>query len=266
MRDFSRSKRLGASAYKNRRVFEGDKLEPEKNGVTFSYNSLKYSFFVLCFIGLFYFIFFSSFFAISDVMVEGASNVSKDELSSMIPKGTNIFFLKSRDLENTILNKFPEIESAQVYRGIPNAVKIVIYERDSKLVWQSGGRKFLVSSQGKVTKEIDPAESSDLPLIVDKKNIPVSLGDQLISVNFVAFINNIHSTFFATINIKPTNFEVNETTFDVNLFTDAGFYVKLNTMRSSKRQLDNLKLVLDAKRQDIHEYVDLRIDGWAYYK
>jgi hypothetical protein len=37
-------------------------------------------------------------------------------------------------------------------------------------------------------------------------------------------------------------------------------------MRSSGKQLENLKKVLVEKRPDIKEYIDLRIDGWAYYK
>jgi len=37
-------------------------------------------------------------------------------------------------------------------------------------------------------------------------------------------------------------------------------------MRSSAKQLNNLKEVLVQKRNDIKEYIDLRIDGWAYYK
>lgn len=264
-RETDRLRRLGKSAYKNRRVFSGEDLQ-EKTGITFSYSSIKYIFFVLCLVTLVYLIFFSPVFAISEVIVEGASNVSKDELSNMIPKGKNIFLFKSHNLENEIIQKFPQIESAQIYRGIPNAVKIIVSERDSKLVWQSAERKYLISSQGEITKEIAPSVTSELPLVADKKNIPVVPGNQLVSPNFVAFVNNIYSTFFTAVNIKPLSFEVSDTTFDINLITDAGFYVKLNTMRSSKKQLDNLKLVLDAKRQDIHEYVDLRIDGWAYYK
>lgn len=264
-RDSERFKRLGKSAYKNRQVFSGESLQ-EKTGITFSYSFIKHIFYILCLFTLVYFIFFSSFFALSDMIIEGTSNVSKDEILNLIPKGKNIFLLKSRDLENEILDRFPEIESVQIYRGVPNAIKVVITERDSKLVWQSGEQRYLISSQGDITKKIDPSVASDLPLVIDKKNIPVVLGDQLVSPNFVAFVNNVYSTFFTTINIKPLRFEVDETTFDINLYTDAGFYVKLNTMRSSKKQLDNLKLVLDSKRQDIHEYVDLRIDGWAYYK
>jgi len=260
-----RFKRASKTSYKNQRVFSGENLE-EKPGITFSYSSLKYIFITLCVIALFYAVFFSSFFAISEVIVEGASNVSKEELSSAMPQGKNIFLLKSHDLENEILKKFPQIESAQIYRGIPNAIKIVVYERDSRLIWQSGEHKYSVSSQGEITKKIDPSIVSELPSVIDKKNIPVIPGERLVSPNFVAFVNNIYSTFFTEINIKPLNFEISETTFDIDLLTEAGFYVKLNTMRSSKKQLDNLKLVLDAKRQDIHEYVDLRIDGWAYYK
>lgn len=264
-RKTERSKRLGKSVYKNRRVFSGESLR-EKTGITFSYSSIKYTFYILCLAALIYLFFLSPLFAVSEVIVEGVANVSKDELSNTIPKGKNIFLLKSRLLEEGILAGFPEIESVQIYRGIPNAIKIVVSERDSKLVWQSGEHKYLISSRGEITKETGLSTTSELPLVVDKQNIPVVLGSQLVSPNFVAFVNNIYSTFFTEINIKSLNFEVSETTFDINLITDAGFYVKLNTMRSSKKQLENLKLVLDAKRQDIHEYVDLRVDGWAYYK
>jgi hypothetical protein len=133
-------------------------------------------------------------------------------------------------------------------------------------VWQAGEDKYLVSTQGEVMRKITSEDTAKLPLIVDKKSIQVKAGDKIVSPNFIAFISNLNDGFFTTVNIKPTYFEVLETTFDVNLYTEAGFYIKLNSLRSSKKQLESLKTVLVEKRQDIHEYVDLRIDGWAYYK
>jgi hypothetical protein len=115
-------------------------------------------------------------------------------------------------------------------------------------------------------KLITGEEGRGLPKVIDKKNFSVSPGKKLVSPNFIAFIVNINQGFFNAVNIKPLDFEVDETTFDVVLRTEAGFYVKLNSLRSSKKQLENLKLVLVNKRPEIKEYVDIRIDGWAYYK
>jgi cell division septal protein FtsQ len=165
-----------------------------------------------------------------------------------------------------IIKNNPEIANVEIYRGLPDAIKIVVLEHDGKLVWQSGDSSYLISSQGYVAKKIEAGESFDFPKIVDKKSIPVELGSSIISPSFVAFVTNIYSQFYSVTNIKPTNFEIDQTTFDINLYTEAGFYVKFNSLRSSAKQLDNLKQVLVAKRDQIHEYVDLRIDGWAYYK
>jgi hypothetical protein len=214
---------------------------------------------------LVYFVLFSPRFYIQDVLVEGSSLVSKDQIIAEVPRG-NIFRLNVTALKSKLVRDFPEIREVEVFRGIPNALKIVINERDGKIVWQSGENKYLVSSQGEVTRQVVGAEGDKLPIVVDKKGLSVKPGQLLASPNLIAFVVNIQSGLFDAVNIKPDHFEVTETTFDLNLYTDAGFYIKLNSLRSSKKQLDNLKLVMVERRPEIHEYVDLRIDGWAYYK
>jgi hypothetical protein len=214
-----------------------------------------------------YLVFWSSYFKVTDIIIQGNHYVGEDRIRSSIPKNQNIFLFDQRKYKKELLAQVTEIKDVQIYRGIPNALKIVILERDGRAIWQSGDKKFLISSQGEAMRQIGTEEVlPDLPLIVDKKNFPISLGQSLVSPSFIAFISNLKDSFFDATNIKPTNFEINETTFDVILNTEAGFYIKFDSLRSSKKQLDNLKIVLASKRQDIHEYIDLRIDGWAYYK
>ena len=128
------------------------------------------------------------------------------------------------------------------------------------------GCKISCINSGSGYKKLEETETYTSPLISDSKNLPVSLGASIVSPNFIAFVTNINDKFFETTNIKPTYFEIPQTTFDLYLYTEAGFYVKFNTMRSSSKQLENLKKVLVEKRDGVKEYVDLRIDGWAYYK
>lgn len=241
-------------------------FEPkEEKKISFSFKSVKYILGLGIIIYLVYFVLFSQQFYIKDILVEGSDLVPKDQIIAEVPR-QNIFRLDIIALKAKLINDFPEVREVEIFRGIPDALKIVVNERDGKMVWQSGDKKYLVSSQGEITRQVVGTEGDGLPLVADKKALPVKPGEKLLSSNLVAFVVNIYNGISDAVNVKPDHFEVNETTFDLNLYTDAGFYVKLNSLRSSKKQLDNLKLVMIDKRSEIHEYVDLRIDGWAYYK
>lgn len=213
-----------------------------------------------------YGVFFSGYFRITDVIVEGNHLVSADSIRSEIPVGRNIFFFSTKDVKQSILHNNTEIQDVQLYRGLPNAVKLVVLERENKIIWKSGADRYYVSSQGLITRKLSPDEVSSLPEVTDVKNITVVPATAVASSHFVTFIQNINDNFFSVTNIKPTTYEVAETTFDLIAHTEAGFYVKFDTTRSSAKQLDDLKNVLVAKRADIKEYIDLRVDGWAYYK
>jgi len=247
--------------YRSSLIFE----PKQKKRISFSFKKLKYFLCIAIFFYLIYFVFYSQRFYIKDVFIEGNNILSKDIILNEVSRA-NIFRLNVAALRAKLINRFPEIREVEIYRGIPNALKIVVNERDGRIVWQTEDRKYLVSSQGEVMRQIVAGEGDNLPVVLDKKNLPIKTGEGLVSPNLIAFIVNIDAGLLSDVNLKPNHFEVNETTFDLNLYTDAGFYIKLNSLRSSKKQLDNLKLVMVEKRPDIHEYVDVRIDGWAYYK
>lgn len=250
-------------------VYNASKKQKEKrNNFDFvSKLNLKYIIYAAILFFAMYLFLFSTKFTVKDIIVEGNTLVSTEKLVNYIPKDSNIFRLNIDDLKKNILAENTEIKEIRIYKGLPNAIKIVILEHENKILWQSNERKYFVSSQGVVSKELDSELASpEMPLVKDSKNIAVTVGDTLVSPNFVSFILNIDEKFFELTNINPTYYEVMETTFDVNVYTEAGFYVKFNSMRSSTKQLNNLKEVLVQKRNDIKEYIDLRIDGWAYYK
>ena len=255
----------GYKQYRTPSVFGGrtPKQKKEREKIKINY---KLIFYALIFIIALYYVLFSGKFVVKEVIVEGNKLVPTEKISEYGHKGTNILFINSSKLRKQILEENPQIQDVQVIRGIPDAVKIVVLEHENKIVWQTGGAKYLVSTQGVVTKKIEDGETYTNPLVSDSKNLPVVLGTSIVSPNFIAFVTNVNDKFFETTNIKPTYFEIPQTTFDLYLHTEAGFYVKFNTMRSSSKQLENLKKVLVEKRDGVKEYVDLRIDGWAYYK
>lgn len=248
--------------YRRPPVFGGIKQREKKPKLKISLLPVIYLILLLAFT---YFLFFSDYFKIKDVMVEGNQLVAKENILKEVPSNSNIFRLSVSKIIDNILENNTEIKNAQVYRGIPNALKIVVLEYDNKLIWESGGQKYLMSAQGRVTKSIGD-EQYNYPRVIDSKNIAVRPGDEIVSPSFVSFVLNINSHCFETTNLTPLYYQVPETTFDLYMYTDAGYYIKLNTLRSSAKQLDNLKKVLVSKKPEIKEYVDLRVDGLAYYK
>lgn len=228
----------------------------------------KVAFAIYFLLALIYLIFFSSYFKIKEVIIDGTEISNKDEIANSVLLGHNILFTKNINMESDILSKFPEVKEVQIYKGIPDAIKVVVLEYDKSLVWQIGDKYYLVSSQGIVYKDITDkiADYANLPRVIDKRNIAVSERQRILSPNFVSFVINILKDFKEYTNMEPDYFWVDETTMDLTLQTKEVIYVKFDTMRSSKKQLTNLKNVLISKRGEITEYVDVRIDGWAYIK
>lgn len=252
--------------YRNQSFYSASKRE--KNQSSFNvYLFIKRFLFIFLLLLLVYVLFFSPLFLISEVIIEGNHRISRDDLKQTIERHQNIFRFNLTAKEKEIKNDFPVIKQLEIYRGLPNALKIVVLEREEKIIWQTKDQKYYIDDDGFVISVVDDAPSSKkLPLIIDKKEVPLILGQKVASGNFIAFVNNIYNNFYETTNIQPLHFEIVETTFDINLYTEAGFYVKLNSLRGSQKQLQSLKTVLVEKREEIKEYIDLRIDGWAYYK
>lgn len=255
------------------RQYQAPKVFNEQKKLLSGLNNFKVNLKTLFLIGLliwvWWLVFNSSYFKITDILVEGNSAVTTERVRASIKEGQNILFFSADKAKERLLVDCPEIKDAVIYRGIPNALKIVVLEHDGALVWESGGTAFLISSAGIVAKKIEPSEMTNytqMPRILDLKNLPVVIGQQLVSGNFVSFTKNIFAGMPESVNLKAAHAAVEETTFDLSVYTDAGFFIRLNTVRSSRRQLENLRAVLAEKKSDIHEYVDLRIDGWAYYK
>lgn len=215
-----------------------------------------------------YGLYFSPLFRLKDVIISGNSYITRDKILESIPKNTNVLNLDTKKLEAKIERELTDIDQVKIYRGIPDAIKIVVAEHNGALVWQSGISYYLVSSRGVAFRDIsnEIANYGQLPRIVDKRNLPVTVSRQIVSNNFVDFTTQIYKNIKTEANLDPDYFSVDETTVDVYLYTKNNLYVKFDSFRSADKQMNDLKLVLLDKKPEIKEYIDLRVNGWAYYK
>lgn len=215
-----------------------------------------------------YIFLYSSLFRVKDIIVSGNDQVEAATIIEKIPTGDNIFSLKVNDIEDNVTKQIPQIREIAIYKGIPNALKVIVVEQKGAIVWQSGISYYLLSDNGEIYEDITSTYQSydNLPRVNDLRSLPVTVPSKIISSSFIGFVSYIMQNIKTEANIDPDYFSIDETSVDLTLYTKNGFYIKFDTLRDAKTQIDNLKLVLMQKRNDIHEYVDLRINGWAYIK
>lgn len=229
---------------------------------------LFYCFIALLLLLAIWFLFFSSYFKIKKIIISGSLNA---DISSEINKfvGKNIFTFRIGKIEHELAQKQTSIASLEIYKGLPDSLKVKVNVRDPKIVWQTQEKTYFIDINGIVFAQGDSGvleKGQPLPLIIDTKNAPIEVGTRIVSANFVQFVLDLNKDFPQTVGANVSELKIGETTFQIEAVSDQGWRVYLDTTRDLHNQLVSLKKVLDQYREQIHEYVDLRVEGRAYYK
>ena len=225
---------------------------------------LKILIFLLLIILIFgYFFFYSSIFKIKNINVD---NSIPSEANIVLEKfkDQNIFLVNSTKVYQELIKQFPDLEKIKLQRGLPDTIKISGEIYQAQIIWQTEGHSFLVNNDGIAFREVEGI--TDLPIVLDSKNLSVTLPSQVVSTNFIKFIVEFYSKFPEKTGFRIINFIINETIFQTDALTDQGWFIKLDTTRSADEQLEALKKFLAENKDEIHEYADLRVEGRVYYK
>ena len=81
----------------------------------------------------------------------------------------------------------------------------------------------------------------------------------------MVFVNSANSELKKS-NFKIQHFEVAETTFQLTAVNEDQIKIMLNVLEPLSEQMNALNKVYIANKNDIKEYVDLRVEGRVYYK
>ena len=208
------------------------------------------------------------------IQIEGnPTEESKKEIEKL--RGQNILWLSVTRPESEIKQKQPNIKELQILRGIPDTLRVKLVERQPTLIWQVGETWFTLDPYGFIfRKEIIQKNSdntlvypgTDLPVVVDTTGLAVGVGQTIIRPEFITFIHGLKDRLPKEFGLKLVRAEVTETTFNVTAVTDAGWNILFDTTRPLDNQLRTLSGVLASKRGEIHQYIDVRVRGWVYYK
>ena len=181
-------------------------------------------------------------FNLKKINIENNFLLSKKDIKKLLIPiyNTNLIILRNKEIEN-LLTKNSLIESYNIKKKYPNALKIKIFEKKPIAILQNKKKKFYLS------EKIDLIEFKDLP---DYQNLPYVFGNK---DEFEIFYNNLIEINFPFNQIKKyTLYETNRW----DLLTKNNNMIKLpskNYMESLKNYL-NLQNKNDFKKYKIFDY------------
>jgi cell division septal protein FtsQ len=211
---------------------------------------------------------------LNTIRISGAKELDTGHLQRVAQEGAskqwfgrNALLLNTGALVTYIETAEPGVKSAQIkHRGF-HTVEVVVTERQPSLNWKSNNILYLLDVDGTV---IGPSKGSyvRLPTVTDSTNLPVKEGSIVAPASFVAFSGEFIRRL-PEAGLQASEAIVPETTSELNIKTQQGYMLKLDTTRNAGSELDDLKNVqreLAKAHKAPTQYIDLRIEHKAYYK
>lgn len=210
-------------------------------------------------------------FAVNQVVVHAPGRVGEIQTETMkLLKSSwrqgNLLTLNEGDLESQLSTTDPVLKSVQVRRQFLHGVVLSATLKQPSMGWASDNQRYLLDKDGSAIGVL-PAGSS-LPVVNDGSNLPVKVGQQVVSGRFVDFVTGL-TPGLAEQGLGVTALDVTDTTLDLTVITNKGYKLFIDTSRPLEDELADLKAVegvLAAQKKAPAEYIDLRVAGKAYYK
>lgn len=231
---------------------------------------------------LIYFLFYFNYFQIRKIIIVNSKNISdaeiENEAKSLIShqrfyifSGQNIFLVNKSYLKYSLKQKFSQIDRLEISRIFPDVLKIKLYEKEPRTIWQSKDKYYFIDAGGVAFTEttLSSLEENPLPKIQDFSGKDVQIFENVLFAKHINFIQRLNERLPQE-GIKIVNFALPAKLADeIHVQTDVGWKIYFNVEKDVEAQISNLKLVLSdeiKERRPSLEYVDLRVENWVYYK
>lgn len=211
-----------------------------------------------------YYVIFSNCFRINNFIYDGIDSTEIQKTISDDLTHKNILMMMPGSYLESLSRQYPALEEATIVRGLPHTIKVTAKERSQSLVWCNTSECYEVDRDGVAFKKIE--RPGDKVTINDLRNRPIVVGNKIISKSFVLFYLDSISQIPKKFNLKIKEAQIEETTFTVTFLLEGGRKLILDSSQSLANQLYSLEQTLQAKKDEIKEYVDIRIPGTVYYK
>lgn len=195
--------------------------------------------------------------------ISGGSILSKSKLTA-----------DSKKMEKAIQQKYPEIGKVSVNFPIIGRRPIIqISPAEPKAIVTGQTSSFVVDQQGKAimnATELPQATKENLPLITDSIDIGSKVGDYVLPENTIEFLDTVkYQLEQKDLNIDRVELPAIANELHIRI-KGQSFVVKYNLSNDARQQVGSYLATLDKLTKEgkilPREYIDLRVDGRAYYK
>lgn len=225
-----------------------------------------------------YFLFFSQFFQIKEIIISGNEKALKENIREVAEGGIerkiifisskSIFLVDFNKIKQSVLNNFPHIAEIEITRRFPEALNLIVKERLGIAKFCQGEKCFLLDKEGVIFEEISENDLN-LPKIQPPNfQNELALGKEVIEKEL---LSNILVIFSKLADLKISSKECLIVSDErINVKTLEGWEIYFNPKKNIDWQLTKLRAVLEKylppeKRENL-EYIELRFGDRAFYK
>ncbi len=264
--------------------FEGKK---EKASASFWSRILFFVMAALFITSCFWILIISPYMQVNAVSLEGEKSLAKSEIIlfaeslyegkmlGFLPKN-NLLLFPEHKIERLLKQNFRKISSVDVERIFPNKVRIKIEERDSLLVWCSGGPCYIIDENGFAYTGADfespEIKQNNLIVVINTGAKPVSLGEQVLKVEYIDFIIGANQRLSSEHNFAMSGecHAPSALAEEVSCKTTDGVDISLSMNLPLETTMKTLVLFMKKEIDDNEkanlEYLDLRFENRVFYK
>jgi len=222
---------------------------------------------------LFYFFFLSDTFQVKNVVISGENKVPREDIESLVegnlenrflffPTKT-ILLVSLKNIEEEILNNFPQIAKTEIKRSWPDTINVLLVERKGIANWCESDKCFLVDNEGIIFEELTEAKPG---LAIITKPGLARLGGRVIEPENLDKILDIDSQMKTDFKVLIKDFVVNsEDKLTAN--TQEGWQIYFNLQGDLNWQITKLRAVMEEKfppeNRGNLEYIELRFGNLA---
>ncbi len=228
-----------------------------------------------------YIIFIPNFLYIKNIQVNGLKAEDAEEIKIEIQKSLdkfsffshkNLLLTSKSYLSAVILKDMRVLEVTKIGKHFPNTLVVEIAPRIDQYILETKEDKFLVSSDGLVTKSTNAQASSTITsgLTLVKNNFlqNILIGKNVINQEFQVALQNLRQSLANVIKQPVSYFEFgDESSGELLAFTQTGYKITFDVKLDINEALVNLKLLLsdipDENEQNL-AYVDLRFKNKSF--
>lgn len=241
--------------------------------------------FIIVFLLLYLFLFFSKI-QVKSIIVTGNNSVQSKDIENIAWNDVNkkiisfnkwslisrsIFLTEPKIISKDILNEFPQIKNVKVSKNFLQTINLQIEERVTVAVFcQTDDKKcFYIDEDGIIFKILEQIPDNIFIIKELTKSGDVFVGEKVVEKNIMDIISSIQT------NLKD-NFQIDikeamiTTPFRLNIKTSENWQIYFNLDSETNLQITKMDILLrdeiPANTRKYIQYIDLRFKDRAYYK